>query len=247
VKATKKRGWPETPPDWDLKMMGERFAVRRKFFGWSIDELAKRAKVSRHTVMRVEAGQSCRYSSIRKLRSVLQYFSEQLTRNPQESKNFALSRGSKNRWLVGNPADSKGRPVFRSDFLYVDDAEERRRQAGLGYQKFFTSILRSELPDGVLGQGLMEIYSQSPIDRHFGEEFIYCLEGVLKMMVAGEDVVLEEGDSIVFDATKPHRYSPGESSDGKMIPAKILIVVGMRPDEAERIRNLDLPVKNWGV
>lgn len=237
----------ENQPDWDAELLGRRFTARRKFFGWSIEDLARRAKVSRHTIMRIESGASARYSTIRKLRSALQLFSEQLTRNPQASKHYAICRANTNRWLVGRPADSKGRPVYNNDFIYVDDPYERRRQASLGYQKFFTSILRSELPEGVLGQGLMEIYHESPIDRHFGEEFIYCLEGRLKMMVAGDVTVLEPGDSMVFDATRPHQYAPAEPFTENSPVTKILLVVGIRPDEAERIQALDIPIRDWGV
>lgn len=237
---------PENPPDWDLKLLAQRFAARRKAFGWSIDEVAKRAKVSRHTVMRVEAGEPCRYSTIRKLRSALQFFSEQLTQTEQKSEHFRTSHGENNRWLVAAAIDSQGRPVYSNDFLYVDDPAERKRQAGLGFQRFFTCILRSEMPEGVLSQGLMEIYKETPFDQHFGEEFIYCLEGRLRMTVEEDVAILEPGDSIVFDALKRHQYAPAGTPGQPDYPTKILLVVGIRPDEEERLKVLDRE-KNWGV
>ena len=236
----------ETPPDYDYELVGRRFGIRRRQFGWSVEELARRAEVSRDTIMRLEQGKSARYSTIRRVRAKLQFFSEQLTKNDQESALYAVSRAIRNRWLVGKNRDRRGREVNSTDFLYVDEEAERRRQAGLGYQPFFTSLLRSEMPDGVMGQAIMEIYDQSPVDRHFGEEFIYCLEGTLELKIEDEICILGPGDSMLFDAIRPHRYAPGPAS-GKHSPVKILVVVAIRPDEDARMKALDNPRQNWGV
>lgn len=42
------------------------------------------------------------------------------------------------------------------------------------------------------------------LNTHPGQEFNLVLEGTMQMSIAGNDVVLNEGDSIYFDATKPH-------------------------------------------
>ncbi|AIE83746.1 helix-turn-helix domain-containing protein [Fimbriimonas ginsengisoli] len=235
---------PEIPPDYDYDLLAKRFGIRRRSFGWSIDELAKRSGISRHTIMRLEKGLPARYSSIRRVRAKLQFFSEQLTKNFQASQHFAVHRAEKNRWLVGRSRDRRGRDITHTDFLYVDDLAERARQAELGFQPFFTCMLRSELPDGVLGQAIMELYAPTPFDRHFGEEFVYCLEGTLEMTVEDETCTLVAGDSMVFDATSAHRYAPVA---GTVTPARILVVVGMRPNEAEKVKRLDNPPRNWGV
>ena len=41
-------------------------------------------------------------------------------------------------------------------------------------------------------------------NTHAGQEFNYVIEGILQIHIAGNDLVLEEGDSIYFDALKPH-------------------------------------------
>ena len=41
-------------------------------------------------------------------------------------------------------------------------------------------------------------------NTHSGQEFNYVIEGTLQIHIAGNDLVLEEGDSIYFDASKPH-------------------------------------------
>ena len=48
--------------------------------------------------------------------------------------------------------------------------------------------------------------SESAIQQntHLGQEFNYVIEGVLQIRIAGNDILLDEGDSIYFDASKPH-------------------------------------------
>ena len=41
---------------------------------------------------------------------------------------------------------------------------------------------------------------------HAGAEFIYVLKGTLALAVAGEEHVLEKGDSVYFDSGAPHAY-----------------------------------------
>jgi quercetin dioxygenase-like cupin family protein len=50
-----------------------------------------------------------------------------------------------------------------------------------------------------------------PADRarehaHPGVELIYVVSGALRLKVAGEEYGLESGDSIYFDASRPHAY-----------------------------------------
>ena len=42
------------------------------------------------------------------------------------------------------------------------------------------------------------------LNSHSGQEFNFILEGSMKLQIAGNDVVLNEGDSIYFDSSKPH-------------------------------------------
>jgi transcriptional regulator with XRE-family HTH domain len=45
---------------------------------------------------------------------------------------------------------------------------------------------------------------------HLGEEWVYCLEGVIVYEVDGEQYRLERGDSLLFEASLPHRWhNPG--------------------------------------
>jgi len=45
---------------------------------------------------------------------------------------------------------------------------------------------------------------------HLGEEWVYCLEGAVVYEVEGEQFRLEPGDSLLFEASLPHRWhNPG--------------------------------------
>ncbi|MDP4239276.1 MAG: XRE family transcriptional regulator [Bacteroidota bacterium] len=48
--------------------------------------------------------------------------------------------------------------------------------------------------------------SNKPIhlNTHSGQEFNLVLEGTMQLQIAGNNVTLNEGDSIYFDANKPH-------------------------------------------
>ena len=231
------------PPDWDFDLIAKRFTARRKQFGWTLEQLAKKAGVSRFTIQRMEKGIPCSYPTIRKVRSSLQFFSEQLTKSDQPSANFFLSRNSSSRWMVSRPVNRRGQQMISKDLIYVDDPIERQRLGSIGFQKFFTCLPRSEFPEGVMCHGLMELYDRTPFDQHFGEELVYCLQGRVEMIIEDESCILEEGDSMIFDAWKPHSYGP----DGEESFAKIMVVVAIRPDEPERIKELEKKKNLWGI
>jgi mannose-6-phosphate isomerase-like protein (cupin superfamily) len=59
-----------------------------------------------------------------------------------------------------------------------------------------------------------------PLNSHPGQEFEYVLEGTLKIVVGGHEVVLSVGDSIYFDSSHPH----GIKAVGNA-PAKFVAVI----------------------
>ncbi len=231
---------------WDWKLIAARFKARRLLFDWTLDEAARRAGVSRDTVIRVEHGHRCSLKSLHALRAIYGLFSAQLVRRDvnHQSENFVSCRAEDVQWMAANNRNYKGDLVKEMNYLFVNDPNERKRRADLGYQRFFSGFLGSELVGGVMSAGLLELYQPSPTDRHFGEEFIYCLSGRASIMVEGEICELEPGDSIVFDATKLHQYSP---ADDTRLPAIILFVVATRPDEGDRIERAIPSKREWGV
>ncbi|MFX8895391.1 cupin domain-containing protein, partial [Acinetobacter baumannii] len=64
--------------------------------------------------------------------------------------------------------------------------------------------------------------------RHSGEEFVYCLSGVLQLVVGEEKRVLYPGDSAVFDSKFRHRY---ESAPENPEPSAKLLMVWYEAEE----------------
>ena len=58
------------------------------------------------------------------------------------------------------------------------------------------------------------------LNSHGGQEFNLLTEGRLQIQIAGKDLILEEGDSIYFDAGQPHGM---KALDNK--PAQFLAII----------------------
>jgi len=60
------------------------------------------------------------------------------------------------------------------------------------------------------------------LHQHAGAEFLYVLQGTLSVHLGGEEHVLDEGDSMYFDATVPHAYrrSQGRSCRAVVVTAQ---------------------------
>jgi transcriptional regulator with XRE-family HTH domain len=65
-----------------------------------------------------------------------------------------------------------------------------------------------------IGPGMGNI--NDPIS-HTGEEFIHCLEGEVEYCVGDRIFRLEQGDSLLFDATQKHAYRNGSRKDATII------------------------------
>ncbi|MCL1942896.1 MAG: XRE family transcriptional regulator [Candidatus Azobacteroides sp.] len=55
------------------------------------------------------------------------------------------------------------------------------------------------------------------LSSHEGEEFIYCMAGIVEIKYGTETYVLEEGDSIYYDSVVPHHVHAGNDHDSKIL------------------------------
>jgi transcriptional regulator with XRE-family HTH domain len=218
------------PSGRDFATIGQRVRERRQKFGLSTEELAERAGVARYTIVRVEQGKPCTPATLNKIRRALHLFTDQMTRRYAEGP-FAVHRAEETQWSVSIAKAEYQRRVTDDDPIHVNDPEERRRLGEIGFQPFFTAILNSELAGGVGNHGMMEIHRPSWVDRHFGEEFVYCLRGAVTITVDDVPCTLREGDAMSFDATRPHQYAPAEEVGPDTPVPLILLVVSLRPGE----------------
>ena len=65
-------------------------------------------------------------------------------------------------------------------------------------------------------------YDDSPIhfNSHPGQEFNYVLEGILKVIIDGHEIILNEGDSLFFDSGYDHGMKAMEN-----MPSKFLAII----------------------
>lgn len=52
---------------------------------------------------------------------------------------------------------------------------------------------------------------------HEGQEFEYVLEGTLRLIMGGRELLLNEGDCIYFDSTIPHGMRSVGDKEAKML------------------------------
>lgn len=52
---------------------------------------------------------------------------------------------------------------------------------------------------------------------HTGSEFVYCLEGHITYHVDDEPCLLEEGESLMFEAHLPHRLQNEDATPSRML------------------------------
>lgn len=78
------------------------------------------------------------------------------------------------------------------------------RRQGYKYESLSAGFKEAKIEPFVVT--LPETAADQPIPQnvHPGQEFNYMLEGRMVVKVQDNEVVLEAGDSVIYDATKPH-------------------------------------------
>lgn len=77
--------------------------------------------------------------------------------------------------------------------------------------------------------------------QHPGQEFVFCLEGIIEYRVGAERYVLEPGDSLLFHATEPHSFRalPRDGDAASAGHARMLLVL-QAPEGTELARERHL-------
>lgn len=60
-------------------------------------------------------------------------------------------------------------------------------------------------------------YTQISLNAHSGQEFDYILEGRMRFVLNGKEMILEEGDSIYFDSGLPHGMLALDGNDCRFL------------------------------
>jgi transcriptional regulator with XRE-family HTH domain len=166
--------------DPEIRRMAQRIRRAREEAGWTLQELARRAELAASTIQKVETLQMV----------------------PSVAVLVKIARG-----LERSPGDFIREDGATPDVLHLHSKE--RHQVGVRER-----MLVERLSGDVVDSGL-EVWrvthqpgsGSGDDDLCFdGEVVIVCEEGALAFQVGGNAFLLEEGDSLHFRASHPHRW-----------------------------------------
>ena len=163
------------------KLIGKKLKATRLRNDMTIQELAVRSNVSSNMISRIERGLTT--PSVEIIVRLANSFGMSI--------NYFVEEAEKGSTIV-HTKKGQGEPIF----FFEDKHQIISLTQGLrdpNFTVFFDTIE----PNCGSGDGGMV---------HSGEEFALVVEGTLEFIVDDERFVLEEGDSIVFKASLPHRW-----------------------------------------
>jgi transcriptional regulator with XRE-family HTH domain len=178
-----------------LDGIGSRLAEERVRAGISQRELARRLGLSPSMISQLESGQS--KPSVGTLYAIVTELDLSLDR---------IIRGEEFPEENGRP-EPGGSPLVRPDERKSIDLDSGVRweelaagtEEGIDFLHATYEVGGASTPD----ESLM---------RHHGREYGYVMSGTLGIQIGFEEFVLEAGDSIAFDSTRPHRlYNRGDT------------------------------------
>jgi transcriptional regulator with XRE-family HTH domain len=163
------------------KLIGKKLKATRLRNDMTIQELAVSSNVSSNMISRIERGLTT--PSVEIIVRLANSFGMSI--------NYFVEEAEKGSTIV-HTKKGQGEPIF----FFEDKHQIISLTQGLrdpNFTVFFDTIE----PNCGSGDGGMV---------HSGEEFALVVEGTLEFIVDDERFVLEEGDSIVFKASLPHRW-----------------------------------------
>lgn len=117
--------------------------------------------------------------------------------------------------LTGKPAHMSIFTVTRSGKGVSVD-----RRADYRYQALAANMVNKKTEPFIVTVDPKPSDAPVPVNAHPGQEFNYVLSGTLKIIIHGNEVILEKGDSIYFDSS----YNHGMAAVGKT-PAEFLAII----------------------
>ena len=171
------------------KNIGKRIRMLRHRRRMSLRELAAQSSLSPTAISRIERGESSpTVATLRRIANALNFPVSFLFRAREEASVIFVPR------------------------------ENREQTQALGT---LIENLGIGLPDQKLSPFLLTIEGNyDPHDElysHDGEEFIHCLEGEVEYRVEKSAFNLSAGDSLLFDATRPHCFYNHQSTKARML------------------------------
>lgn len=185
------------------KLIGKKLKATRLKNDMTIQDLAASSKVSSNMISRIERGLTI--PSVEILMKLANAFGMSI--------NFFVEEAAAGTTTVFT-RKGKGQPIF----FFEDKHQITSLTHGLRDPNFavFYDTLEKDCSSGEGGM------------VHSGEEFALVLSGRLSFHVEGTQYILEEGDSLTFKASLPHRWK--NLHDGQTV---VMWVVSPAPNVAQ--------------
>lgn len=178
----------------EVSQLGVRLRDRRAARGWTLDELARRAGLSKSYLSRIEDGD--RQPSLASLLSLAQAYGVPLAA------------------LFAPPADGRAEEARPCAVLRAGSVPP---QPGNGLT--LAPLSRPAWAAAMQPVRVVVSARREGDDRvrHEGEEWLLVLSGTLCLALDDDRHVLRPGDSAHFDARRPHRLSALDGRDAELI------------------------------
>lgn len=164
------------------KLIGKKLKTTRLKNDMTIQELAERSKVSSNMISRIERGLTI--PSVEILMKLADAFGMSI--------NYFVEEAEKGSTVV-HTRKGEGEPIF----FFEDKHQITSLTQGIRDPSF--AVFYDTLEEGCSsGEGGMV---------HTGEEFALILQGRLEFVIEDSRYLLEEGDSLTFKASLPHRWA----------------------------------------
>ena len=174
----------------EMTRLGVRLRDLRIGRGWTLDELARQAGLSKSYLSRIEDGE--RQPSLASLLSLAQAYGVALAAlfaaPAEEPKPCVVLR-------AGSLPPQQGNGLTYTPLSRLEHA---------AHMQPIRVVVPARREDG-------EMY------RHDGEEWLFMLSGTLRLALADEAHTLGPGDTAHFDARVPHRLSALHGTDAELI------------------------------
>lgn len=200
----------------DLEGIGDRLRDERQKAGISQRELARRLGLSASMISQLESGLS--KPSVGTLYAIVTEL------------NLSLDKVIRGEGYDDGPQDISQDDTL-SPLVHPEERQVIDLDSGVRWEE-----LTAKSEDGVdFLHAIYEVGGASTPDeslmRHHGREYGYIVSGTLGIQIGFSEYVLNAGDSIAFDSTRPHRlynkgdvpvhavwFVVGRDSDGRVTP-----------------------------
>lgn len=184
--------------------IGDRIRRQRQNQGISVRDLAEKANVNKNSILRLEKGMGSHPHTLVSVCEALSLHLDGLALGNSENNQIgAIHHAGQNVWhdmrnIVGGPIMG----TVSDDQIPIQ-------------------LLTSRLPNGRVVPTIIIVNQATPPGNHHGEEFVYVLEGMVKITVADQSFVLKPTESINFWSGERHFYEPFECAETKILSVRV--------------------------